>query len=116
MTRRFAKGRRHVTGRMNGLEREYRDTFLMQKIHGFEEITLRIGEDCRFTPDFFVLAEDDVLEFHETKGRWMDDAKVKMRVAADRFPQFRFKAFRKLPKAQGGGWVEEGFGAEDAAA
>lgn len=113
---RYAKGRRHVAGVMNGLEKEYRDTFLMKKVHGFEQITLKLADDCRYTPDFWVLADDDVLEFHETKGRWMDDAKVKIKVAAAQYPQFRFKAFRKLPRNQGGGWVRESFGPTDVAA
>jgi hypothetical protein len=102
---------------MNGLEEEYANTFLRGRYtHGFEEITLKLGEDCRFTPDFWVLGDDDVLEFHEVKGRWMDDAKVKMKVAADKYPMFRFMAFRKLKKSEGGGWVRERFGPADLAA
>ncbi len=114
MKRRYAKGRRHVTGRMNGLEADYATHLMLKGLaFGFERITLRIGDDCRYTPDFDVLAKDDVLEFHETKGHWRDDAKVKIRVASEKFPQFRFRAFRKLSKKQGGGWVEETFGPED---
>jgi hypothetical protein len=115
--RRYAKGRRHVPGKMNGLEEDYANTFLRGRyIHGFEEITLKLGDDCRYTPDFWVLGDDDVLEFHETKGRWMDDAKVKMKVAAEKYPQFRFMAFRKLTKKEGGGWVRERYGPADLAA
>jgi hypothetical protein len=46
----------------------------------------------------------------------MDDAKVKITVAAEKFPQFRFMAFRKLKKSEGGGWVRERFGPADLAA
>jgi hypothetical protein len=46
----------------------------------------------------------------------MDDAKVKITVAAEKFPQFRFMAFRKLKKKEGGGWVRERFGPADLAA
>lgn len=105
---RKAKARR-VAGRMNGTEAEYAATFLTKKLHGFEEITLRIGDDCRYTPDFWVLADDDVLEFHEVKGFWRDDAKVKIRVAAEKYPQFRFLAWRRVK----GTWQRETFGPED---
>lgn len=110
---RLAKARR-VAGRMNQTEAEYERLFLGRNVHGFEEITLRLGDDCRYTPDFFVVADDGVLEFHECKGFWREDAKVKIRVAAEKYPMFRFRAFRKLPK--GGGWERESFGPEDQAA
>ena len=107
---RQAKGRRHVRGRMNKTEAEYERLFLGGKAHGYEEITLRLGDDCRLTIDFWMLADDDVLEFHEVKGFWRDDAKVKLRVAAERYPHFRFRAFRKDKT----GWHVEHFGPEDA--
>jgi hypothetical protein len=110
----MAKGRRHVTGRMNGTEAEYARLFLGNRVWGFEAITLRLADDCRYTPDFWVLGDDDVLEFHETKGHWREDARVKIRSAAEQFPWFRFRAFRKLPK--GGGWQRESFGPADVAA
>lgn len=113
---RLAKGRRHVAGRMNSYEAEYEKLFLGTKPHGFEELTFRLGDDCRYTPDFWVMADDDVIELHEVKGRWMDGAKEKIRTAAERYPQFRWVAFRKLPRNQGGGWVRERFGPEDIAA
>ena len=112
---RVARGRQ-AADRMNKTEAEYAALFLGRRPHGFEEVTLRLGDDCRYTPDFWVLGDDDVLEFHEVKGRWEDDAKVKIRAAAERYPQFRFLAFRKRPKAQGGGWVRERFGPPDATA
>ena len=95
---------------MNKLEAEYERLFLGQKPHGYEEITLKLGDDCRLTVDFWVLGDDDVLEFHEVKGFWRDDAKVKLRVAAKLFPHFRFKAFRYVDKT----WQVEHFGEEDA--
>ena len=107
---RLARGRK-ATGRMNATEAEYERLFLGGKPHGFEEITLRLGDDCRLTVDFWVLGDDNVLEFHEVKGFWRDDAKVKLRVAAERYPHFRFKAFRR----EKGIWIPEHFGQEDAA-
>lgn len=106
---RFAKGRRHVAGVMNKLEAEYEKLFLGSKPHGFEQIKLKLADKTYLTPDFWVLGDDDVLEFHETKGHWMDDARVKIKVAADQYPQFRFLAIRKDKS----GWKMERFGPED---
>lgn len=112
MRARQARGRRHVTGRMNGLEADYEKLFLGQKPHGYEQIKLRLADGCFFTPDFWVLADDDVLELHECKGHWEEDARVKIKCAAEQYPHFRFKAFRRVK----GQWVRESFGPEDAAA
>jgi hypothetical protein len=98
--------------RMNKTEALFSVTALHGRSHGFEEITLRLGDDCRYTPDFWAIGADDVLEFHEVKGFWRDDAKVKIRVAAEKFPQFRFFAWRHIK----GTWQRETFGPEDAAA
>lgn len=54
------------------------------------------------------MAADGVLELHEVKGFWSDDARVKIKVAADRFP-FRFRAFKARAKRHGGGWAVEEF-------
>lgn len=43
-----------------------------------------------------VLLADGTVEFHEVKGGFFrDDAKVKLRVAAQESPMFRFKLFQK---------------------
>ena len=69
---------------------------------GYEWITLKLADDTRYTPDFFVLTSDYTVEFHEVKAGILnkstgevkalmkDDALVKIKVAAERFP-FRFK-------------------------
>jgi hypothetical protein len=107
---RFAKGRRRVAGVKNKTEQAFEDTFLRGKQHGFEEITLKLADDCRYTPDYWSLDDDDVLAFDEVKGFWRDDAKVKIKLAAKLFPQFRFRAWRYEKKT----WVRERFGPEDA--
>lgn len=97
-------------GEMNKLEQKYSEYLESQRLSGglalwmFEKITLRLGPDVRYTPDFFVMRADGVIEFHETKGFFRDDAKVKARVAAEMFP-FRFLvAFAE----KSGGWrIEE---------
>jgi len=36
--------------------------------YGFEAITVKLGNDCRLTPDFLVMYPDGHLELHDTKG------------------------------------------------
>jgi hypothetical protein len=100
---------------MNGTERDYAITLEARKRDGliadwrFEAVTLVLAPDCRYTPDFLVLCPDGLIELHETKGHWREDAKVKIRVAARLFPWFTFRAYRKVPKPLGGGWSEEAY-------
>jgi hypothetical protein len=57
---------------------------------GIQSLTLKLGDDCRYTPDFAVLTKTGELQAHEVKGFWRDDAKVKIKVAARCFPWIRF--------------------------
>lgn len=74
----------------------------------FEPVKLRLADNTFYTPDFGVMASDGVLEMHEVKGFWEDDARVKIKVAAAQFP-FRFIALKAEAKKRGGGWKEETF-------
>lgn len=112
-TARFALGRLK-TGEMNKTETAY-DTHLWAQRHTgeiqwhkFESVKLRLADNTFYTADFFVLAADGVLEVHEVKGFWEDDARVKIKVAASLYP-FRFLAFTPKPKKDGGGWKQEAF-------
>lgn len=109
-----ARGRRVRTpkGEMNRLERRYADEVLEPLLMAgqlvawwFERFTFKLAGDCRYTPDFIVQLPDGTLEARETKGQWRDDAKVKIRLAADQFP-FRFVALQWDRKA---GWTEQEF-------
>lgn len=111
--RNLALGRLKV-GQMNKTEKEYADRLSMQQQAGvvrwyrFEGLKLRLADNTFYTPDFAVLAEDGVMECHEVKGHWQDDARVKIKVAAEMYP-FRFLAVQKRPKKDGGGWKVETF-------
>lgn len=73
---------------------------------GFEAVTLKLAENrCRYTPDFCVVMADGRIEFHEVKGFWRDDARVKIKVAARLFPWARFVAVTR----KGMGWETEEF-------
>lgn len=76
--------------------------------HRFEGLKLRLADSTFYTPDFAVMAADSVIECHEVKGYWQDDARAKIKVAAAMYP-FRFLAVKVKPKKDGGGWAVEEF-------
>ena len=102
------------TGAMNKTEAEYGAHLEAMKIAGqilwyrFEGIKLRLADNTFYTPDFAVLNANSEMEIHEVKGYWQDDARVKIKIAAEMYP-FRFIALKKQAKRDGGGWTEEEF-------
>ena len=104
---------------MNKTERDYSLKLDADRQDGlishwrFEPLKFRIGPAgsgtaCYYTPDFEVVLQDGLLEYHEVKGRWMDDARVKIKAVARLFRDRRFIAVTRKPAKQGGGWnVEE---------
>jgi hypothetical protein len=111
--RRFALGRLK-TGEMNRTEARYAEHLEARKQAGevawwkFESIKLRLADNTFYTPDFAVMLIDGLMECHETKGHWEEDARVKIKVAASMY-SFRFRAFKPRAKKHGGGWEEEEF-------
>jgi hypothetical protein len=108
----FALGRL-PTGDMNKSEAAYDAHLWAQRggailWHKFEGIKLRLADNTFLTVDFVVLPRSGVLEMHEVKGYWMDDARVKIKVAASIYP-FRFIAVTARSKKNGGGWDVEEF-------
>jgi hypothetical protein len=101
-------------GTMNKTEKQYAGHLEQKKFagkilwFGFEAIKLRLADNTFYTPDFAVMAADGVIELHEVKGFWTDDARVKIKVAADKFP-FRFMAMKPRAQKAGGGWEVEEF-------
>ncbi len=102
------------TGQMNKTEAAYAQHLgLLQHAgqilwHKFEGLKLRLADNTFYTPDFAVMAADGVMECHEVKGFWQDDARAKIKVAADLYP-FRFVAIKAKTKKDGGGWEVEAF-------
>lgn len=111
--RNYALGRLK-TGQMNKTESAYAERLEALKHAGavqwykFEGLKLRLADNTFYTPDFAVMGEDGVIECHEVKGHWMDDARAKIKIAADMYP-FRFIAIKPRPKKAGGGWDSEVF-------
>ena len=102
--RQFAKAfAQHKAGEMNGLEKEYAGRLNLMRQTGaiksweFESVKLNLGDRCWYTPDFFVINASDEIEFHETKGFMTDDALVKLKSCASKFP-FKFYLVTKENK------------------
>lgn len=113
-TRRPTRARAaHTPGKMNKLETAYAAHLQARLMAGeirewaFEPCSFKVGSDrCSYTPDFRVITLDDTLEFHEVKGHWEDDARVKIKAAALQHPhifiavtrergQWQFEHFNK---------------------
>jgi hypothetical protein len=109
----FALGRLK-TGEMNKTEEAYAKHLEVQKFAGevlwwkFEGVKLRLADNTFLTVDFSVMRADGLLEMHEVKGHWEDDARVKIKVAASLYP-FRFIAVKPRAQKHGGGWEVEEF-------
>ena len=95
---------------MNSIERDFAIRLEAQKRDGrihdwfYESVTVKLANDCRYTPDFLVIENDGRLVFHETKGFMRDDALVKLKVCAKQFP---FPLY--LQQIKKGNWVTKDF-------
>lgn len=87
-------------GKPNKTEQAYGDLLAARMHNGeilwyrFEAIKLRLADNTFYTPDYPLITAAGALEFHEVKGRWTDDARVKIKVAAAQYP-FRFLAIQR---------------------
>lgn len=105
----IARGRtRGRSKRMNKTETAYAQHLQLLQHAGeitwfaFEALKLRLADATFYEIDFVVLVRSGELEIHEVKGHWEDDARVKIKVAAQLFP-FRFIAVKK----DGQNWITE---------
>lgn len=76
----------------SGLERRYAAQLAAAKANGgifdwaYEPESLVLAQGARYTPDFRVVLNDGVVEFHETKGYRREAAIVRLKVAARLHP------------------------------
>lgn len=75
----------------------------------FEGLKFRLADNTFYTPDFCIMLPDGQIEIREVKGFWQEDARVKIKVAAEMYP-FKFVAVKAKTKKMGGGWEYEVFG------
>lgn len=120
-----ARGRkRKQPGEMNGVERRMYAELTKDRDEGriaefaYESHKLRLADRLHYTPDFWILHNDGTIEFRETKAAWRDkktkqfkphwedDARCKIKVAAELFPWYRFTAYSDV---RGKDWIVEEF-------
>ena len=81
--------------RMNKTERAYADSLYALQLAGeilqyeFEGVKLRLAPGSFYTPDFYVVTPER-FELHEVKGFWREAAMVRIKVAAAKYPHFKF--------------------------
>lgn len=110
-------GGRRKPGTMTKTEERYAELLQARKLAGeiidwqYEGVTFKLAKLCSYTPDFDVWLADGTMEFVDTKGTGpMDDkSRVKVKVAAEKFPQFLFVIEQQQTKKSGGGWKREEF-------
>lgn len=114
--RMYALGRLK-NGQMNKTEAAYAEHLERLKYEGeilwwkFEGMKFRLADNTFYTPDFAVLRSDGQLCLYEVKGFWRDDARVKIKVAADMYP-VHFYAIKKGTKKDSWNWKYESFDSE----
>ena len=110
--KRIKKAPSHTPGVMNKTERAYADCLDMQIRLGhvtawwFESVKLRIAKRCWLTFDFLILYPNGRFAFHDTKGWTREDALIKAKVAAEKFPWPVF-----FVKRNAGAWEYKRIGA-----
>lgn len=110
-------GKRHKPGEMNATETKYAESLQARKLAGeieawrFEAVTFKLADDCRYTPDFEVYRVDGSIEYVDVKGGGPIDPKsrVKIKVAAEKWPWFSWVMEQLQSKKNGGGWKREVF-------
>ena len=113
MIRARGLGRQAARKGRTRLEERYANHLKLLQIAGeiadFREqaFRLRLADGAFYKPDFLVILPDGLVEFHETKGYWEEAARVRIKVAAELYPWFRFKAVQWKQ----GQWTIEEIGA-----
>ena len=115
MSKNFYALGRLKTGQKNKTEQAYELEVLKPAMqdgsvswYRFEGVKLRLADNTFYTLDYCVMRSDGTMEMHEVKGFWQDDARVKIKVAADMYP-LKFIAVKRQAKKNGGGWSIEEF-------
>jgi len=81
---------------MNKLETRYANRLKELILAGdiqeytYETVKLKLAEKTWYTPDFMVILANGEVQFHETKAYMEEDANVKLKGIAEKFPAFTF--------------------------
>lgn len=102
-------------GQLNKTELAYSALLEQRKRDGevawfrFEGCKFRLAGNTFYTPDFTVMLASGELECHEVKGFWQDDARAKIKIAADLYPMRFIAVIGKHRKKTGWTWDVEEF-------
>ena len=102
---------RRVAGQMNKTEQAYAALLEERKKAGeihhyqFEAMALKLAKLTTYTPDFFIINADGTIEFVEIKGYWHQAGRIKIKVASEMHPWFKFTAVQYKKKT----WIYEEF-------
>jgi len=98
----------HETTDVSKLNKTERAFYDLQRVNadnlflGVQCLTFKLGDDCRYTPDFIVIRKTGAIAY-EVKGFMRDDALVKLKTAARSYPFFKFIVVTK----SGSQWSEK---------
>lgn len=104
-------------GEVNKTEGDFeRDELAPLKLSGvvvdykYESVKFRLANGAWYTPDFVAWVHGKQRPMvYEIKGFWREAARVRIKVAAELYPQYQFIAVQKKRKKDGGGWEYEWF-------
>lgn len=90
------------TQKLNKTERAYLEYLQAQGFVylGIQNITLKLADDCRLTPDLNYIGKTGQFVFVDVKGFQREDALIKMKIAARLFTWAQFLIVKK----DGAGW------------
>jgi hypothetical protein len=97
MRKSFIKLGHKPKGTMNKTEAIFAENLELERLAGkvkewgFEKIKLRLGDNCFYTIDFYVVEADDQLKLVEVKGGFITaKGMVKFKTACELFPFIKF--------------------------
>lgn len=103
-------------GEMNKTEQAYSQRLELMKRSGeiidwkFHPMNMRLAKNTFYEVDFLVLHKDMTIAIHETKGEYTSEkGQMKIKLAAEAMPWFRFYKCIKVAEKNGGGWKIEDF-------
>ena len=97
---------------MNKTEARYAEQLELLKKAGeildwqYEAVKFKLAPNTYYTPDFMVVKQDMII-FVEVKGYLREDANVKFKAVADKFPWFKWEMIRWKNKATGFETIKE---------
>lgn len=104
--REIVGGRKAKEKKMNGIETRFSRILEAAKKRGeiqrwgFEEVAFRLAPSTVYNPDFLAVLPQGQWLFIETKGYLRDDAAVKFKIAAGRYPEHSWVMLKEDKKTK----------------